>query len=99
MLKSSHVPDTIAERQETYRWLSRVSTLRARFLESPGKGIFCMASMNVSSAAPHAFARALASMRVLADFCHVTIAATLALLTAVVILRYAAATFGTVGVC
>ena len=98
MLKSAHVLDTIAERQETYRWLSCVSTLRARFLESPDQGIFCTARMNVSSAAPHAFARRLASMSVRADLCHVADAAPFASLIAVVASRYAAASCGTVGV-
>jgi hypothetical protein len=54
--------------------------------------------MNVSSAAPHAFARRLASMSVRADFCHVAIAASLARLTDVAAARYAAASCATVGV-
>jgi hypothetical protein len=97
-LKSTHVLDTIAERQETYRWLSRVRTLRARFLESPDHGIFCTARMNTSSAAPHAFAWRFASMRVRADCCHVASAAPFASLTAVAASRYAAASCATLGV-
>jgi hypothetical protein len=98
MLKSTHVLDTMAERQEMYRWLSGVRTLRARFLESPDHGIFCTARMNVSSAAAHAFARRFASLSVRAEVSHLVDAAAFALLTAVVALRYAAASSGTVGV-
>ena len=53
--------------------------------------------MNVSSAAAHAFARRFASLSVRADRSHLVDAAAFALLTAVVALRYAAASCGTVG--
>jgi hypothetical protein len=54
--------------------------------------------MNASSAAAHAFARRFASLSVRADVAHLVDAAAFALLTAVVALRYAAASCGTVGV-